>query len=112
MTRFALDCLNRIHLVTAQLEVDLGPGTSELTMRFGLHSGAVTAGVLRGDRSRFQLFGDTMNTASRMESTGVKDHIQVSEETAELLSISPGKIKLDWAFARAWLKTAMAENTS
>jgi class 3 adenylate cyclase len=28
-------------------------------MRFGLHSGPVTAGVLRGDRSRFQLFGDT-----------------------------------------------------
>lgn len=32
---------------------------SELSMRFGLHSGPVTAGVLRGDRQRFQLFGDT-----------------------------------------------------
>ena len=31
-------------------------------MRFGLHSGPVTAGVLRGERARFQLFGDTVNT--------------------------------------------------
>ena len=30
----------------------------------GLHSGAVTAGVLRGDNARFQLFGDTVNTTA------------------------------------------------
>ena len=46
----------------------------------------MTAGVLRGERSRFQLFGDTMNTASRMESTGEVNRVQLSEETAKLLS--------------------------
>ena len=34
----------------------------DLCLRVGLHSGAVTAGVLRGEKSRFQLFGDTVNT--------------------------------------------------
>jgi class 3 adenylate cyclase len=35
--------------------------TADLKLRVGLHSGPVVAGVLRGDRSRFQLFGDTVS---------------------------------------------------
>ena len=38
------------------------PDTADLELRLGMHSGQVTAGVLRGERSRFQLFGDTVNT--------------------------------------------------
>jgi len=85
MCRFAQDCLNAMRIQVKQLEVQLGPDTADLMLRVGIHSGPVVAGVLRGDKSRFQLFGDTMNTASRMESNGVPDNIQVSQETANLL---------------------------
>ena len=42
------------------------PDTGELSLRVGIHSGPVTAGVLIGEKSRFQLFGDTVNTGKKL----------------------------------------------
>jgi len=59
MVKFARECLIKIQKILPGLESRLGPGTADLDMRVGIHSGAVTAGVLRGEKARFQLFGDT-----------------------------------------------------
>lgn len=85
MVRFARDCLTELHNLKDDLCEKLGEDTRELEMRVGIHSGPTTAGVLRGEKGRFQLFGDTVNTASRMESNGVEGRIHVSQETAEEL---------------------------
>jgi 3'5'-cyclic nucleotide phosphodiesterase/Adenylate and Guanylate cyclase catalytic domain len=97
MTRFAHRCLKRFAELITQLELSLGPSTGDLKGRCGLHSGPVTAGVLRGEKARFQLFGDTMNTASRMESSGIPGKIHISQETADLL-VEAGKS--DWVSPR------------
>lgn len=97
MTRFAKDVLKVMNTLTRELETELGPETGDLQMRIGLHSGPVTAGVLRGNNCRFQLFGDTVNTAARMESHGKRDAIHVSEETANLLKEAG---KEDWLLER------------
>ena len=86
MAKFARDCMAEMQVLVQKLEVTLGPDTADLAIRVGLHSGPVTAGVLRGERARFQLFGDTMNTAARMETTSERNKIHISGETADLLT--------------------------
>lgn len=83
--KFAFECVLHIHELTQQLESTLGPNTSSLSIRVGVHSGSIIGGVLRGDKYRFQLFGDTMNTTSRMQTTGEVNKIQISSTTARFL---------------------------
>jgi guanylate cyclase len=56
-----------------------------LELRIGLASGPVVGGVIGQRRILFDLWGDTVNTASRMQSSGIPGRIQVAASTRELL---------------------------
>lgn len=56
-----------------------------LSMRIGIHTGPVVAGVIGKSKFSYDLWGDTVNIASRMESQGISGCIQVSERTYQYL---------------------------
>ena len=61
------------------------PGVGRVHMRFGLDTGPVIAGVIGKRKFSYDVWGDTVNTASRMESTGDTDMIQVTQRVYDRL---------------------------
>ena len=61
------------------------PNVSSLQVRIGIHTGPVIAGVIGWRKFAYDLWGDTVNTASRMETHGLPGKIQVSKAYYELL---------------------------
>ena len=63
------------------------PNASPLQFRIGLHSGPIVAGVIGKQRLQYDVWGDTVNTTSRMESSGEPGRIHVSSSFAIALSL-------------------------
>ncbi|SCO68017.1 guanylyl cyclase beta, putative [Plasmodium vivax] len=56
-----------------------------ISLRIGIHTGKAISGVIGSVKPQYSLFGDTVNTASRMKSTALTDHIHVSYDTYKYL---------------------------
>lgn len=78
VAEFALHVLKELEILNEKLEIPI-------QVRIGIHTGPVIAGVIGKKKFMYDLWGETVNLASRLESMGVPGKIQVSESTYEHL---------------------------
>ncbi|XP_042877202.1 adenylate cyclase type 1-like isoform X5 [Penaeus japonicus] len=73
---------------------------NSFTLRVGMNIGPVVAGVIGARKPQYDIWGNTVNVASRMDSTGLPNHTQVTEEVYQVLRKGPyqfqcrGKVKV------------------
>ncbi len=65
-------------------------GKPSFEMRVGIHTGPVVAGIVGATKFQYDIWGDTVNTASRMESNGEAGKVNISRATYQLVKHEPG----------------------
>lgn len=84
-TTHAFNCITAAKKMLSYLEERNKKHEIKWRMRVGIHSGTVVAGVVGKKKFAYDLFGDTINTASRIESAGEAGKINISSSTYELI---------------------------
>jgi adenylate cyclase len=78
MADFALEVMQK----TKDLSAELG---DKIQVRVGIHTGEAVAGVIGTSKFAYDIWGDTVNTAARMEAFGAPNRIQVTENVKNAL---------------------------
>lgn len=97
ITNHAANCIRAAQMMLSYLEERNKTHEINWRMRIGIHSGTAVAGVVGQKKFAYDLFGDTINTASRIESAGEVGKINISSSTYKLVKndftcLSRGKI--------------------
>ena len=87
VVRAALDIQRFMH---ADIERKRAAGLPYFEVRIGVHTGPVVAGIVGVKKFQYDIWGDTVNIASRMESSGEPGRVNISESTQALLTNTPG----------------------
>uniref|UniRef100_A0A7E4V1G9 adenylate cyclase n=1 Tax=Panagrellus redivivus TaxID=6233 RepID=A0A7E4V1G9_PANRE len=79
VTKFAIQLLHKIKYINEH-------SFNNFNLRIGINVGPVIAGVIGTEKPHYDIWGNTVNVASRMDSSGIPGKIQVTEETKQILA--------------------------